>query len=169
MADLASRWGVTSNTVSRRLSFLGIKPIRQGNYRFITPEQLDAADSLQNHILSGKPMEAFPRPAQEEGTKVVRQVRQHAQVAGLVPEMAALVAAIQRATPADPLQRAKGLADAADRGLVLTNEDLSNLLGQSVSRWRDGHEAYGYRFGRHNQGKQVLWTVDRTIEKPDFS
>lgn len=77
-------------------------------------------------------MEAFPRPDHEEGGQVVRQVRDRPQVVGLVPEMAALVAAIQRPTPADPLQRAKGLADAADRGLVLTNEDLSNLLGQSV-------------------------------------
>lgn len=108
-------------------------------------------------------MEAFPRPAQEEGGQVVRQVRDRPQVVGLVPEMAALVAAIQRATPADPLQRAKGLADAVERKLVLTNEDLSNLLGQSVSSWRDGREAYGYRFCRHNQGKQVLWTVKGAI------
>lgn len=46
MADLAGRWGITSNTVSRRLSFLGIKPIRQGNFRFITPEQLELASEV---------------------------------------------------------------------------------------------------------------------------
>ena len=59
MADLADRWGVTPNTVSRRLSFLGIKPIRQGNYRFLDAEQLALAEQFQQHILSGKPMEAF--------------------------------------------------------------------------------------------------------------
>lgn len=59
MADLASRWGITANTVSRRLSLLGIKPIRQGNYRFITAEQLALGDELQQHVLSGKPMELF--------------------------------------------------------------------------------------------------------------
>jgi len=59
MADLAARWGITANTVSRRLSFLGIKPIRQGNYRFITAEQLALGDDLQRHILNGKPMELF--------------------------------------------------------------------------------------------------------------
>lgn len=62
MADLAGRWGITANTVSRRLSFLGIKPIRQGNYRFITAEQLALGDELQQHILSGKPMSTFQQP-----------------------------------------------------------------------------------------------------------
>ena len=47
MADLAGRWGVTSNTVSRRLAFLGIKPTRQGNYRFLAAEQVVLADQLQ--------------------------------------------------------------------------------------------------------------------------
>ena len=46
---------------------------------------------------------------------------------------------------------------------VLANDDLSALLGQGVSAWRDGHEAYGYRFQRHQQGRQVLWTVARAI------
>ena len=57
MAELAGRWGVTANTVSRRLAFLGIKPIRQGNYRFLDPEQLEQAEALHQHILSGKPQE----------------------------------------------------------------------------------------------------------------
>jgi hypothetical protein len=59
MANLAARWGITANTVSRRLSLLGIKPIRQGNFRFVTAEQLAQGDELQQHILSGKPMELF--------------------------------------------------------------------------------------------------------------
>ena len=59
MTDLAGRWGVTPNTVSRRLSFLGIKPIRRGNFRFLTPEQLDLAEALHRHISIGKPMDEF--------------------------------------------------------------------------------------------------------------
>jgi hypothetical protein len=162
MADLATRWGVTPNTVSRRLGFLGIKPIRQGNFRFLTPEQLKLAEQLHQHILSGRPQESFPRQEQAEGGQVVRHVPQVPQVAGHVPAeaMAALAAALQ---PADPLRRARGLAEAADRGLVLTNDDMAALLGQGVSSWRDGHQAYGYVFTRHKQGAQVLWTVARSI------
>ena len=162
MADLATRWGVTPNTVSRRLSFLGLKPIRQGNFRFLTPEQLHLAEQLHQHVLSGKPQESFPRSNQGDGGRVVRRVQQSPQVSGLVPaeQMAALAAALQ---PVDPLRRARGLTEAADHGLVLTNDDLSSLLGQGVGRWGDGHEAYGYCFGKHKQGNQVLWTVSRAI------
>lgn len=59
MADLAGKWRVTANTVSRRLAFLGIKPIRQGNYRLLTPEQLDLAEALHRHISAGMPMDQF--------------------------------------------------------------------------------------------------------------
>lgn len=163
MAELGGRWGVTSNTVSRRLAFLGIKPIRQGNYRFLTPEQLELAEQLHQHILSGKPQEAFPRPDQPEGGQVVRRVPQGGQVVPQVAaqDMAAMVAALR--PPADPLQRARGLAEAADAGLVLTSGDLVALLGQGVDRWADGTERYGYRFRRHQQGRQVLWSIERSI------
>ena len=76
-------------------------------------------------------------------------------------QLAALVQAMQ--PQVDPLQRARGLREAADDGLVLTSADLSALLGQGVSSWDDGTERFGYRFHRHQQGRQVLWTVERAI------
>lgn len=171
MADLAPRWGVTPNTVSRRLAFLKIKPIRQGNFRFLTAEQLELAEALHHHILSGKPQESFPRPDGADASQVVRQVRPQvpAHVAVQVEQLASVSAAIAAALqpPADPLRRARGLAEAADSGLVLTNEDLSGLLGQGVTGWRDGHESYGYAFRRHQQGRQVLWTVTRVLGAGD--
>jgi hypothetical protein len=166
MAELARKWAVTPNTVSRRLAFLGIRPKRDGNYRYITAEQLDLANKLHDHITASKPMEQFPRPDQPEGGLVARQVRAEPQVVGQVEQMAALVTAMAKAipqAPVDPLQRARGLAEAADSGLVLTTGDLAQLLGQGVGAWRDGHHAYGYRFNRHKQGSQVLWTVTRAL------
>lgn len=59
MAELATRWGITANTVSRRIAFLGIKPERRGNLRYIEAGELALGDALQAHIVSGKPMELF--------------------------------------------------------------------------------------------------------------
>ena len=162
MADLASEWGVSSNTVSRRLSFLGIKPIRQGNYRFLTPEQKQIGDELQDHIISGKPMEAFPRSsgaASQIARKVAPQVTR--QVSGQVELVAALASALQ--PQADPLSRAKGLAEAADHALVLTTDELVALGVKGVDGFADGDEAYGYAFSKHRQRNRTLWTVERTI------
>jgi hypothetical protein len=162
MADLASEWGVSSNTVSRRLSFLGIKPIRQGNYRFLTPEQKQIGDELQDHIISGKPMEAFPRPS-GESSQITRQVAPQVarQVSGQVELVAALASALQ--PQADPLSRAKGLAEAADHALVLTTDELVALGVKGVDGFADGDEAYGYAFSKHRQRNRTLWTVERTI------
>jgi hypothetical protein len=72
MADLAKRWGVTANTVSRRLTYLKIKPKRQGNYRYITVEQLNRADALDQHVCKNKVMYTFVEPAIIEDEKEER-------------------------------------------------------------------------------------------------
>jgi hypothetical protein len=169
MADLAGRWGITANTVSRRLSFLGIKPIRQGNYRFITAEQLALGDELQQHILGGKPMEAFPRTDQPEGGLVARRVEAPVQVAGQVEQVAALVAAINAAMPqptVEPLRVARALAEAAHLGVALSSAELAEVLGMSastVSSWGDGHQPRpGFTLQRQKVGAAVWWMVNRT-------
>jgi hypothetical protein len=168
MADLASRWGITANTVSRRLAFLGIKPIRQGNYRFITAEQLALGDELQQHILSGKPMESFPRADQPEGGLVARRVPAPGLVAPQVPPEQ-LLAAIRAAMPqptVEPLRVARALAEAAHLGVALSSAELAEVLGMStstVSSWGDGHQPRpGFTLQRQKVGAAVWWIVNRT-------
>jgi DNA-binding transcriptional regulator YiaG len=170
MAELAGRWGITANTVSRRLAFLGIKPERQGNLRYITAEQLALGDDLQSHIVSGKPMELFPRADQPEGGLVTRRVSGSGLVTGQVEQMAAMAAAMAAAMPAapvDPLRRAKALAEAAELGVALSSLELAEVLGMSpatVSSWADGHQPRpGFKLLRCKQkpGGAVWWVVQR--------
>ena len=170
MAELASRWGITANTVSRRLAFLGIKPERQGNLRYITAEQLALGDDLQSHIVSGKPMELFPRADQPEGGLVTRRVSGSGLVTGQVEQMAAMAAAMAAAmpvAPVDPLRRAKALAEAAELGVALSSMELAEVLGMSpatVSSWADGHQPRpGFKLLRCKQkpGGAVWWVVQR--------
>ena len=160
MAELSGRWAITPNTVSRRLAFLGIKPIRQGNYRFLTPEQVEQAQKLHDHILSGKSQDTFPRP-DGDSSQVVRHVAPSGQVAAQVEIAAAMAAALQPAP--DPLRRARGLAEAADHQLVLTTDELVALGVKGVDGFADGDEAFGYRFSKHRQRNRTLWTVERSI------
>ena len=160
MAELSGRWAITPNTVSRRLAFLGIKPIRQGNYRFLTPEQVEQAQKLHDHILSGKSQDTFPRP-DGDSSQVVRHVAPSGQVAAQVEIAAAMAAALQPAP--DPLRRARGLAEAADHQLVLTTDELVALGVRGVDGFADGDEAFGYRFSKHRQRNRTLWTVERCI------
>lgn len=59
MAALSMRYTVNANTVSRRLAFIGVKPLRKGNMRFLTKEQFDLAEAFHEHIQSGKPQSTF--------------------------------------------------------------------------------------------------------------
>ena len=168
MAELATRWGITANTVSRRLAFLGIKAERQGNLRYITVEQLAQGDALQDHIVSGKPMELFPRADQPDGGLVTRRVSGSGLVTGQVEQMAAMAAAMAAAmptAPADPLRRAKALAEAADNALVLTTDELVAIGVKGVDGFADGDLAFGYAFSKHQQRNRTLWTVERVIGK----
>ena len=170
MAELATRWGITANTVSRRLAFLGIKAERQGNLRYITAEQLAQGDALQDHIVSGKPMELFPRADQPDGGLVARRVSGNGLVAGQVDQMAALAAAVAAAmptAPVEPLRRAKALAEAAELGVALSSPELAEVLGMSpatVSSWPTGHQPRpGFKLLRCKQkpGGAVWWMVER--------
>jgi hypothetical protein len=163
MADLAARWGVTPNTVSRRLAFLQIKPTRQGNYRYLAGEQLELANALHSHILSGQPMETFPRPQQEgEATAIARRhtvkVDQAETTMALVAAMAAKLT-----PPVDPLQQARRLKEAADLGIWLSNAEMAEVIGMAESTLRDkGHDYCprpGFRLERKqdSRGGAIWW------------
>lgn len=165
MAELAQRWAVTPNTVSRRLAFLGIKPIRQGNYRFLTSDQYELATALHDHVQKGQPMETFPRPQEGEGeatTLVRRTVRSdHAD-----PTMALVAAMAAKLTPPpDPLQQARRLKEAAELAVWLSNAEMAAVLGVSTTTLEDKSHDYSPRPGitleRHQEGKgkPIWWRV----------
>jgi hypothetical protein len=165
MADLASRWAVSPNTVSRRLAFLGIKPIRQGNFRFLTPEQLELATALHDHIQAGRPMETFPRRLDGEAVAMVRRQSK----ADTPSDLGSFMAAIAAARPApDPLQQARRLKEAADLGVWLNNAELAAVLGMAESTLRDKSQDYsprpGFLLDRRQEGKggPIWWRVKQS-------
>ena len=176
--DLEARWGLSRNGLKARARALGVELRRVSSTLTVWPgEFVELGERLQEHLAAGHPLGTFPglKPAISASTgSAVTAPPPEAPASDALAlrgqDLAALVNAITASTapgvtapPADPLQRARGLAEVADAGLVLANDDLSALLGHGVTSWRDGHEAYGYRFQRHQQGRQVLWTVARAI------
>ena len=77
--------------------------------------------------------------------------------------MVALAAALQ--PPADPLRRARAIADAADLAVPLSTAELADVLGMAVGTVRglpDGHcPRPGFTLRRQKAGNAVWWTVER--------
>jgi hypothetical protein len=170
IADLERRWGISRNALKARAKALGVELQRKGPTLTVWPgDRVGDGDRLDEHCKAGGALASFPGAV---GRHLAVTPQDGSQLA-VTPQdvtdssqLALLAAALAGAMPSpttDPLQRARGLAEAADAALVLTTADLAGLLGQGVSTWRDGHLAYGYRFTRHQQGRQVLWTVSRAV------
>ena len=77
--------------------------------------------------------------------------------------MATVVERCVSQLPVDPMRRAKGLAQAADAGLVLSSDELVALGVKGVESFVDGDHAYGYCFRRHRQRNRTLWIVERSL------
>ena len=171
IAELEKRWGISRNALKARAKALGVELIRQGPTLTVWPgDRIDDGDRLDTHLKAGGAMASFPGVSSAGSEPAVTPQGgsdgSRLAVTAKGDQLAVLAAAVAAAMPqpaVDPLARARGLAEAADLGLVLTNEDMAGLLGQGVSSWRDGHQSYGYVFARHKQGSQVLWTVARAI------
>jgi hypothetical protein len=168
IADLEKRWGISRNALKARAKALGIELQRKGPTLTVWPgDRIHDGDRFNEHLKSRAAMASFPGvvAVTPHGGSDAAQlaVTPHG---GGGDQLAVLAAAISAAMPApavDPLARARGLAEVADAALVLTNGDLESLLGQGISSWKEGHLAYGYQFHRHQQGRQVLWTVSRAV------
>ena len=160
IAELEKRWGISRNALKARAKALGIELQRKGPTLTVWPgDRIADGDRLDEHCKAGGALASFPGAVGRHLAVTSQGVTDSSQLAVL----AAALAGAMPSPPADPLQRARGLAETADAGLVLTATDLGALLGHGVASWRDGHLAYGYRFNRHQQGRQVLWTVTRAV------
>ncbi len=182
--ELEERWCLSRNGLKARARALGVELIRKSPTLTVWPgDFVELGDRLHDHISSGKPMGTFPGLAPDRTASTSQSIAKRddaliAAVAAATSESiakrddAALIAAVAAAMaqaaptpPEDPLRRARGLAEAADNGLVLTTDDLVALGVKGVDGFADGDLAYGYVFHRHRQRNRTLWTIERGIIK----
>lgn len=176
IADLERRWGISRNALKARAKALGVVLERKGPTLTVWPgNQVADGDRMDAHCKANGSLASFPGAVAvtpHDGSALAVTSHDGSGLA-VTPQgvtdgnqLALLAAAVAAAMPQqriDPMHRARALAEAADNALVLTAADLAALLGQGLSRWENGHLAYGYRFAKHRQGKQVLWCVSRAV------
>jgi hypothetical protein len=168
--DLEARWGISRNALKSRAAALGVDLIRVSSTDTRWPAAyVDLGDQLHHHLQAGGTLKDFPgsKPVTASTAATTASSSKAITKAGDVEALAAVVAAaLTQASflpAADPLQRAKALAEAADNGLVLTTDELQALGVKGVDGFADGDLAYGYVFCKHNQRNRTLWTVERAI------
>lgn len=169
LPDLEQRWGLSRNGLKARARALGVQLERVSSTCTLWPgDFVDLGDRLDEHIKAGKPMATFPglAPADNASSGAITKTPP-AQSEALATAIAQAIAATTISLPghaaADPLKRARALAEAADNGLVVTTDELVALGVKGIDGFADGDEAFGYRFSKHQQRNRTLWTVERII------
>jgi hypothetical protein len=172
LRDLEQRWGLSRNGLKARARALGVELKRISSTLTVWPgDFVDLGDQLDAHLASGRPMGTFPALAPTDGTtaNTASSITKASGTEGLALAIAQAMAKTTLSLPAppiDPLRRARGLAEAADAGLVLTSADLTKLGVSGINKFQDGEREYGYIFHKHKQKNIDLWTVERAIGKP---
>jgi hypothetical protein len=168
--ELEARWGITRNALKSRAAALGVELVRVSSTDTRWPGAfVDLADDLHEHLQRGGTLKDFPgSKASVTGSSGAISATKKASGAAAEDLALALAKAMGNTLSlptADPLRRAKALAEAADNALVLTSDELSAIGVRGVDGFADGDLAYGYAFSKHQQRNRVLWTVERVIGK----
>ena len=175
LRDLEQRWGLSRNGLKARARALGVELRRVSSTLTTWPgAYIDLGDQLDDHLKGGRPMGTFPALAPTDGTtaNTANTASSITKASGTEGLALAIAQAMAKTTlslpvpPIDPLRRARGLAEAADAGLVLTSADLTKLGVSGINKFQDGEREYGYVFHKHKQKNIDLWTIERAIGKP---
>jgi len=172
--QVADRYGIQYTSLYNRMTKLGIKPTRQGRESYLSADNIEVLDRLDEHLKSNGTFENFSREegnavpfvAEKPGRSELVKSKQSSitsigtiQQDGLI-EALALIARAQY----DVLTPQKTLKEAADEGFLLTSEQVGSILGYSkstVSSWDTSTVKLGFRFHKLKEGSTVLWRVER--------
>ena len=171
----AERYGCENNysTFHNRMVKLGIKPERRGRQSFLSQQQIQLLDRLDEHLRTGGTFGNFiieegatvPMPKNSSSMELVASSGHSIVSTGSIGDIE-IVAALQAVASAnyDILTPQKRLKEAAEDGFVLTTEQVSRIVGLShstVSSWKTGTRKLGFHFHKENEGSSVVWKVSR--------
>lgn len=171
----AERYGCENNysTFHNRMVKLGIKPERRGRQSFLSQQQIQLLDRLDEYLRTGGTFGNFiieegatvPMPKNSSSMELVASSGHSIVSTGSIGDIE-IVAALQAVASAnyDILTPQKRLKEAAEDGFVLTTEQVSRIVGLShstVSSWKTGTRKLGFHFHKEHEGSSVVWKVSR--------
>jgi hypothetical protein len=170
----AERYGCDNySTFHNRMVKLGIKPERRGRQSFLSQQQIQLLDRLDEHLRTGGTFGNFiieegatvPMPKNTSSMELIASNSHSIVSTGSIVDME-IVAALQAVANAnyDVLTPQKRLKEAAEDGFVLTTEQVSRIVGLShstVSSWKTGTRKLGFHFHKDHEGASVVWRVSR--------
>jgi hypothetical protein len=131
LRELEERWKPSRNGLKARARALGVELQRVSSTLTVWPgEYVDLGNQLDAHLRAGHPMGTFPGLAPASGSAISKTPPTAPPAladAAVADALKAFFLPGSVGANANPLKRAKGLAEAADHALVLTTDELEAL------------------------------------------
>lgn len=172
VSQLQSRYGIGKQAVYNRLDTLDIKPFKEGNRSFISPDQVRSLDQLHEHILAGGKMADFspvdtvdkPSVLDQDLTSQLIQLPE-SKDSGLIDQLRSLLA--HHAPPADPLWYMPILERAKASEWLISTSQIKRLIGVEP-RCKKGKKTFTYGsfvFAKSGKmGRETAWRVMKVQE-----
>jgi hypothetical protein len=176
--ELPDRLGISRSRVYQLIEKLKVKTTRVGNKAYITREDYLRIQEAHNYIKEGKNLAEYLLEHPQEYEPVViddisevglsRTDTNDISNAILLPVLEMVLERLERSNPSptpnpveDLKSRLETLAICARDRVVLSNQELSMLLGLNYNTIRKQEEftQYAYTFTRRKEGKKILWTI----------
>jgi hypothetical protein len=125
---LTNRYSIVRSTLYERLAKIGIKPTKIGRRAFLTLDEQDTLDRLNNYLNEGGTCDSFEQTAKLEKAGEIEVARTESYA-----DMLMLIEAISKhfkSESVDPLANQKALLFAADNMLILPSSQIKKLIGK---------------------------------------
>ena len=186
VSDLPDRYSIGRTALYERMGVLAIKPEKQGNKSYVSGQQLQALDDLDNHVKRGGVLSDFSGCVQRTFTEQSEQliVSSPSQltsstssglpaliegaVESLVSRLAPLFSTPQPLKAGMRLAHLRELEEAYEKCWLLSTSEVADLLGLSVNTVRgygNSFEEAGFVFtrsGNRSRG-EIAWKI-RKVE-----
>ena len=160
--DLQNRYNLGRTALYTRFAAALITPEKDGIRSYISGEELEELDRLDNHIKTGGKLEDF-RPTLQQSNEMI--LAPELDKTDNFTEALQLVEAIARhfATPHDPLQHYTALERAIASSWLLSTSEVRSLISTKPRGDRFQHGSFVFiRAGKI--GAQAAWRVAKVIE-----
>ncbi|MGL5922177.1 hypothetical protein [Chroococcidiopsis sp.] len=172
ITKLEKRYSIAKSVLYDRMNALGIKPEKIGNRSYLSGEQLQLLDELQEHMKSGGSLAMFAdriskQTAEQSNMMVAGQTTEQSteQSALLRIVTASLLDRQPAPTTLDPFENRRKLKEIAEEGWHISTSELLPLLGLKSIPPLDDHNRFtrmGFVFWKVGKvGREYEWRITK--------
>lgn len=165
--SLPDRYQRSRSNIWKWIKELGIETEKDDRKAYINQDQLELLDRMSELLNQGTTIQ--DAVTQLIGSQLIVQDQPAdlsysptGQSYETIGQIGQLITLLQQHQTVDPLQKFRQLDEIAERGWLLSSNEIKDLIGSKPKG--DGYDRFGFRFTRSGRnGNQAAWKVSKNV------